>query len=107
MTIIFYYFDNALGWCIVVGYVGRHTIYTNIREGSDLISDAAHIYLCTYIYEKDRDRRRARARTICPEQLASDIMADDVYLLCAYNITLETMCSTYICARAHVLYEYI
>lgn len=26
------------------------------------------------------------ARTICPEQLASDIMADDMYLLYAYNI---------------------
>jgi len=33
-----------------------------------------------------RAHTREDARTICPEQLASDIMADDVYLLYAYNV---------------------
>lgn len=82
-------------------------LFIHIYAKAAILSRMQRTYICVPIYEKDRDRRRARARTICPEQLASDIMADDVYLLCAYNITLETMCSTYICARAHVLYEYI
>jgi len=59
------------------------------------------------IREREREReRRGRARTICPEQLASDIMADDVYLLYAYNITLETMCSTHSRATAYYIRIY-
>lgn len=54
------------GWLLL--FRGR---WTHIRGGvyGDLISSA---------------RMREDARTICPEQLASDIMADDVYLLYAY-----------------------
>lgn len=39
------------------------------------------------------------ARTICPEHLASDIMADDVYLLYAYNI------GNNVYARMNIIYE--
>lgn len=42
-----------------------------------------------------RAHSREDARTICPEQLASDIMADDVYLLYAYNVG-NNVCIIYI-----------
>jgi hypothetical protein len=45
---------------------------------------------------------REDARTICPEQLVSDIMADDVYLLYAYNVANNVYRAR---ARARV-YEY-
>lgn len=104
----YYYFDKTRGWCSVVAAHSAaylNIYYTCTGRQRSYLGTGAHI-CAVYLYERKREKR-ARVRTICPEQLASDIMADDVYLLCAYNITLETMCSAYARAQSRIIYEYI